>query len=152
MTKTRAGSLIFLLVGGYALVLSTQFPLGQWNEPGAGVLPLSLSILLCISGMLWFIAGKPKEGEKTGIDWRAIAKLVKVPFQIVALTAALVLMLTRVGFLLGTMIYLFLIFAWVSRFKLRVAIGLAIVLGTGSWLFFVKLLLIQLPAMGVWIF
>jgi len=152
MTKTRAGSLIFLLVGGYALVLSTQFPLGQWNEPGAGVLPLSLSILLCISGMLWFIAGKPKEGEKTGIDWRAIAKLVKVPFQIVALTAALVLMLTRVGFLLGTMIYLFLIFAWVSRFKLRVAIGLAVVLGTGSWLFFVKLLLIQLPAMGVWIF
>jgi len=102
--------------------------------------------------MLWFIAGKPKEGEKTGIDWRAIAKLVKVPFQIVALTAALVLMLTRVGFLLGTMIYLFLIFAWVSRFKLRVAIGLAVVLGTGSWLFFVKLLLIQLPAMGVWIF
>jgi len=152
MTKTRAGSLIFLLVGGYALVLSTQFPLGQWNEPGAGVLPLSLSILLCISGMLWFIAGKPKEGEKTGIDWRAIAKLVKVPFQIVVLTAALVLMLTRVGFLLGTMIYLFLIFAWVSRFKLRVAIGLAVVLGTGSWLFFVKLLLIQLPAMGVWIF
>jgi len=152
MTKTRAGSLIFILVGGYALVLSTQFPLGQWNEPGAGVLPLSLSILLCISGMLWFIAGKPKEGEKTGIDWRAIAKLVKVPFQIVALTAALVLMLTRVGFLLGTMIYLFLIFAWVSRFKLRVAIGLAVVLGTGSWLFFVKLLLIQLPAMGVWIF
>jgi hypothetical protein len=139
-------------VGGYALVLSTKFPLGQWNEPGAGVLPLSLSILLCISGMLWFIAGKPKEGEKTGIDWRAIAKLVKVPFQIVALTAALVLMLTRVGFLLGTMIYLFLIFAWVSRFKLRVAIGLAVVLGTGSWLFFVKLLLIQLPAMGVWIF
>ena len=152
MTKTRAGSLIFLLVGGYALVLSTKFPLGQWNEPGAGVLPLSLSILLCISGMLWFIAGKPKEGEKTGIDWRAIAKLVKVPFQIVVLTAALVLMLTRVGFLLGTMIYLFLIFAWVSRFKLRVAIGLAVVLGTGSWLFFVKLLLIQLPAMGVWIF
>ena len=152
MTKTRAGSLIFLLVGGYALVLSIEFPLGQWNEPGAGVLPLSLSILLCISGMLWFIAGKPKEGEKTGIDWRAIAKLVKVPFQIVVLTAALVLMLTRVGFLLGTMIYLFLIFAWVSRFKLRVAIGLAVVLGTGSWLFFVKLLLIQLPAMGVWIF
>lgn len=152
MTKTRAGSLIFLLVGGYALVLSIQFPLGQWNEPGAGVLPLTLSILLCVSGMLWFIAGKPKEGEKTGIDWRAIAKLVKVPFQIVVLTTALVLMLTRVGFLLGTMIYLFLIFAWVSRFKLRVAIGLAIVLGTGSWLFFVKLLLIQLPAMGVWIF
>jgi len=54
--------------------------------------------------------------------------------------------------LLGTMLYLFLIFVWVSHFKIRAAIGLAIVLGIGSWLFFVKLLLIQLPVMGVWIF
>jgi hypothetical protein len=152
MTKTRAGSLLFLLVGIYALIFSSQLPLGQWNEPGAGVLPLFLSIMLCVSGILWFIAGKPKEGEKAGIDWRGIAKLVKVPFQIVGLTAALVLMLTRAGFLLGATIYLFLIFVWVSHFKLRVAIGLAIVLGIGCWLFFVKLLMIQLPAMGVWIF
>ena len=152
MTKTRAGSLIFLAVGVYALIFSIPLPLGQWNEPGAGVLPLFLAIGLCVSGILWFIAGKPKKGEKAGIDWRGIARIVKVPFQIVVLTAGLVLVLTYVGFLLGTMLYLFLIFVWVSRFKLRVAIGLAVVLGTGSWLFFVKLLLIQLPVMGVWIF
>jgi len=152
MTKTRAGSLIFLVVGIYALIFSCRLPLGQWNAPGAGVLPLFLSISLCVSGILWFIAGKPKKGEKAGIDWRGIAQLVKVPFQIVVLTGALVLMLTRVGFLLGTTIYLFLMFIWVSHFKVRVAIGLAIVLGTGSWLFFVKLLVIQLPAMGFWIF
>lgn len=152
MTKTRAGSLIFLLVGIYALVFSSRLPLGQWNEPGAGVLPLFLAIGLCVSGISWFIAGKPKEGEKAGINWRGIARLVKVPFQIMVLTAGLVLVMTYVGFLLGTMLYLFLTFVWVSNFKVRVAIGLAIVLGIGSWLFFVKLLLIQLPAMGVWIF
>jgi hypothetical protein len=152
MTKTRAGSLIFLAVGVYALIFSIPLPLGQWNEPGAGVLPLFLAIGLCVSGISWFIAGKPKKGEKAGIDWRGIARIVKVPFQIVVLTAGLVLVLTWVGFLLGTMLYLFLIFVWVSHFKVRSAIGLAIVLGIGSWLFFVKLLLIQLPAMGVWIF
>jgi putative tricarboxylic transport membrane protein len=152
MTKERGGSLLFLLVGIYGLIFSSQLPLGQWNDPGPGVLPLTLSILLFVSGILWFIAGKPKGGEKTGIDCRGIAKLVKTPFQIVVLTAAFVLGLTRVGFLLGTIIYLFLIFLWVCHFKLRVAIGLAIGLGIGSWLFFVKLLVIQLPAMGVWIF
>jgi len=152
MTKTRAGSLIFLAVGIYALIFSIPLPLGQWNEPGAGVLPLFLAIGLCVSGISWFIAGKPKEGEKAGIDWRGIARIVKIPFQIVVLTAGLVLVLTYIGFLLGTMLYLFLIFVWVSHFKIRAAIGLAIVLGIGSWLFFVKLLLIQLPVMGVWIF
>jgi hypothetical protein len=152
MTKTRAGSLIFLMLGIYALIFSSRLPLGQWNAPGAGVLPLFLAIALCVSGISWFIAGKPKEGEKAGIDWRGIYQLVKVPFQIVVLTGALVLVLTRVGFLLGATIYLFLTFIWVSHFKLRVATGLAIVLGIGCWLFFVKLLLIQLPEMGGWIF
>ena len=152
MTKERGRSLLFLLVGIYGLIFSSQIPLGKWNDPGPGVLPLTLSILLFVSGILWFIAGKPKKGEKAGIDWRGIAQLVKTPFQIVLLSAAFVLGLTRVGFLLGTIIYLFLIFLWVSHFKLRVAIGLAIVLGIGSWLFFVKLLVIQLPAMGIWIF
>jgi putative tricarboxylic transport membrane protein len=152
MTKERGGSLIFLLVGIYGLIFSSQLPLGQWNDPGPGVLPLFLSIMLFVSGISWFIVGRPKRGEEARTDWRSIAELVKTPFQIVVLTAALVLVLTRVGFLLGTIIYLFLIFLWVCRFKLRVATGLAIVLGIGSWFFFVKLLVIQLPAMGIWIF
>ena len=152
MTKERAGSLIFLAVGIYGLIFASQIPLGQWNDPGPGVLPLFLAIMLCFSGILWFIAGRPKRGEKTEIDWRGIARLVKTPFQIVLLTAALVLGLRRVGFLAGTILYLFLVFLWISRFKLRVAIGLALALGIGSWLFFVKLLVIQLPAVGIWIF
>ena len=151
MTKERGG-LLFLLVGMYGLIFSTQFPLGKWNDPGPGVLPLALSILLLVSGISWFIAGRPKRGEEAGTDWRGIAQLVKVPFQIVVLTAILVLVLKRVGFLSGTIMYLFLIFLWVSHFKFRVAIGLAIVLGISSWLFFVKLLVIQLPAAGFWIF
>ena len=104
MTKTRAGSLIFLVVGIYALIFSSRLPLGQWNAPGAGVLPFFLAIALCVSGISWFIAGKPKKEEKAGIDWGGIYHLVKVPFQIVVLTGALVLMLTRVGFLLGATI------------------------------------------------
>lgn len=152
MTKERGGGLLFLLVGMYGLIFSTQLPLGKWNDPGPGVLPLALSILLLVSGISWFIAGRPKRGEEAGTDWRGIAQRVKVPFQIVALTAILVLVLKRVGFLSGTIMYLFLIFLWVSHFKFRVAIGLAIVLGISSWLFFVKLLVIQLPAAGFWIF
>ena len=152
MTKERGGSLIFLLVGIYGLIFSSPLSLGQWNAPGPGVLPLSLSILLCVSGISWFIAGKPKRGEKTEIDWHSMTRRLKTPFQIVVLTVAFILAMTRTGYLAGSFLYLFLIFFLVSRYKWRAAVGLAIIFGIGSWLFLVQLLVIQLPTVGTWIF
>jgi putative tricarboxylic transport membrane protein len=152
MTKERGGGLIFLLLGIYGLIFSSPLSLGEWNDPGPGVLPLSLSILLCVSGISWFFAGKPKGGEKTGIDWNGMARLLKTPFQIVVVTSAFVLAMPRIGYLAGSFLYLFLILFLVSRYKLRAAAGLAIVLGIGSWLFFVRILVIQLPTAGAWIF
>ena len=50
---------------------SVQLPMGRWNEPGPGVFPFTLSLLLLISGAAWFIRGKrgkaeKREGEKAG--------------------------------------------------------------------------------------
>ena len=152
MSKERGGSLIFLVTGVYALILSLQLPLGKWNAPGPGVLPLFLSISLTISGILWFIVGKQKEKEKAGTDWGKIVKLLKTPAQILVLTAAFVFVMGRIGYLVGSLFYLFAVFLWVSRFKPAAAAGLAILIGVGSWYFFEKILVIQLPAMGIWIF
>jgi hypothetical protein len=152
MTKERGGSLFFLAAGIYGLIFSLQLPVGRWNEPGPGVLPLFLSIALCVSGISWFIVGKRKEGQKAGTDWRGVANLLKVPFQIVVLTAGFVLAMKYIGYLAGALLYLFFVFHWVSHYKLRTAILLAILVGIGSWYFFSKILVIQLPAAGIWIF
>ena len=42
-------------------------------------------------------------------------------------------------------LYLIVLFIWVSRFKLWIAFGLALGIGVGSWLFFGRLLSVQLP-------
>jgi uncharacterized membrane protein (UPF0136 family) len=152
MTKERGGSLIFLVTGFYALILSLQLPLGKWNAPGPGVLPLFLSISLTISGILWFIAGKRKGKEQSGTDWRRIGGFLKTPCQILLLTSAFVFVMGQIGYLAGSLLYLFAIFFWVSRFKPAGAAGLAILIGVGSWYFFEKILTIQLPAMGIGIF
>jgi len=149
MTKERGGSLIFLATGIYGLILSVQLPLGKWNAPGPGVLPLFLSISLTVSGILWFIAGK-KKGEKTGTDWRRVLSLLKTPSQILLLTAVFVFVMGQIGYLAGSLLYLFAVLLWVSRFKVRVAVGLSILIGFGSWYFFEKILAIQLPALGFW--
>jgi len=152
MTKERGGGLIFLLVGIYGLIFSRLLSLGRWNDPGPGVLPFVISMLLCVSGILWFIAGKPKKGEKSDINWGRLARMLRTPLQIVVLTAAFVLVITRTGYLAGSILYLFLFLLWVSHYTPRTAVGMALVMGIGSWLFFVKLLVIQLPTIGWWIF
>lgn len=150
MNNERAGGLIFLFTGIYGFIFSIQLPLGKLNEPGPGVLPLSLSILLWISGILWLMLGKGRGREKARIDLRGFIRKSLTPLQIVVLTAAFIFLLSLLGYLVASTLYLFIIFLWVSRYKLWTAAGLAIVIGGGSWYFFGKLLAVQLPK-GLWI-
>jgi putative tricarboxylic transport membrane protein len=145
MTKERGGSLIFLAAGIYGLVFSIGLPFGRWNEPGPGVFPLALSILLCISGIVWFIRGKAKGETRESADFKEFPHKYITAAQIVGLTAVFILVLEPLGYLLTSILYLFVLFLWVSRYKLWVAVVFAITFGAGSWLFFEKLLATPLP-------
>lgn len=143
MAKERVAGLIFFFTGIYGLIFSLRLPLGYWREPGPGMFPLGLSILLCLSGVLWFIYGKRKGEER--IDWsRSVRKLV-TPLKIVGLTVVFILTLDRLGYLITASLYMFFLFLWVSRYKFMITVGLAIALAVGSWFFFEKVLAVQLP-------
>jgi putative tricarboxylic transport membrane protein len=148
MTKDRAASVLFLLTGVYGLYFSVQLPMGRWNEPGPGVFPLTLSILLLISGVSWFIVGKRgaagrNQAEKAGR--RDIIKALSTPLKIVGITALLILVFNRVGYLVASSIYIFVLLFWVSRYRVIVSLLLALSIGIGSWYFFEKILAVQLP-------
>jgi hypothetical protein len=145
MSKERGGSLIFLAAGIYGLIFSVQLPLGRWNQPGPAVFPLSLSILLCIFGISWFIQGKGNAEKKETVSLGGFVRKFITPIQIVALTAAFILTFDSLGYSLASTLYLFVIFLWVSRYRFWTALGLAIALGAGSWLFFGKVLATSLP-------
>jgi len=147
MTKERGGSLIFLAAGIYGLVFSAGLPMGRWNEPGPGVFPLAISLLLFVSGIAWFIRGKSK-GEKEkreNAGWGNSARKFITAAQIVGLTGGFIAALEPMGYLLTSILYLFILFAWVSRYRLWVAAVYAVTFGAGSWLFFEKLLTTPLP-------
>jgi putative tricarboxylic transport membrane protein len=145
MTKERGGSLIFLAAGIYGLVFSVGLPFGRWNEPGPAVFPLALSILLCISGIVWFIRGKAKEETRKSAGVKEFLHKYVTAIQIVGLTGVFILLLGPLGYLLTSILYLFVLFLWVSRYKLWVAAVFAITFGAGSWVFFEKLLTTPLP-------
>jgi len=150
MNKERVGSLIFVLTGIYGFIFSMQIPMGKWNKPGPGVFPLCVSILLLISGMAGFIHRKVKGEEKRRMDWPDGIRKSTPLLKIVGLTAVFILALDRLGFLVATTLYLFLLLLGVSRYKLWTATGLAVVLGFGCWYFFVEILAVDLPKIGIW--
>lgn len=122
--------------------------MGKWNEPGPGVFPFTLSILLLVSGVSWFILGRRKAGgesreEQSG--WRDMARALSTPVKIIGLTALLILTFNSVGYLVASALYLFVLLFWVSRYRIIVSILLALSISVGSWYFFQKILSVQLP-------
>ncbi len=146
MTNDRSAGLLFLLTGIYGVYFSWPLPLGRWNAPGPGVFPLTLSLLLLLSGVTWFIRGKRRSGARSERETSAaaFAKLA-TPAKIVVLTALVILALDWVGYRLAASLYIFLLLLWVSRYRLVVSLILAILIGVGSWYFFERILSVQLP-------
>jgi hypothetical protein len=145
MSKEGSGGLIFLAAGIYGLIFSIQLPLGKWNQPGPAVFPLGLSILLCIFGVSWFILGRGKGEKKEIVNLGGLVRKFITPLQIIGVTAAFILTLELFGYFLTSTLYLFVLFLWVSRYRLWTAFVLAVAFGAGSWLFFEKLLTTSLP-------
>jgi putative tricarboxylic transport membrane protein len=143
MNKDRGGGLIFLLTGVYGLIFSHSLPMGRWNEPGPGAFPFVLAVLLAFSGVMIIGRAKGKKEEKQK-RWEFLRKLI-TPLYIVLLTLGFILSLERVGYVASTLVYLFILFLGICRYKLPVAAGMAAVFGLGSWYFFVKILGVQLP-------
>jgi putative tricarboxylic transport membrane protein len=148
MTNDRAASLLFLCAGIYGFYFSVQLPMGRWNEPGPGVFPITLSLLLLISGAAWFIRGKrgtekKDEGQKGGVY--AVIKGQATPLKIVGITALFIVAFNWLGYLVASSLYLFFLLLWVSRYRIIVSATLAVAIGVGSWYFFAKILAVSLP-------
>jgi putative tricarboxylic transport membrane protein len=145
MIKDRVGGLIFLLTGFYGLIYSRSLPMGRWNEPGPGAFPFGLAVLLAFSGIMIMARAKSKKEENQKGRAREFLRNLFTPLLIVLLTLGFILTLERVGYAASVMVYLFIIFFGICRYKLPLAAGMSVVFGLGSWYLFVKILGVQLP-------
>ncbi len=145
MNTERGGSLLFLGIGIGALALSVRLPMGSWTQPGPGVFPFILSLLLTIVGIA-LLAGS---GAGPRMNWRDALSGQATPWSIIALTAFFILGFERLGFVPASALYLFVILYAVSRLPLARAAALSAGITAGGWYLFVKMLNLQLPA-GLW--
>ncbi len=138
-----------MLTGIYGIIYSRGLPMGRWNEPGPGVFPFGLAVLLAFSGIMIMVrAEKTKEEKQAGKGQEFLHKLI-IPLLIVLLTLGFILILERFGYVASVVVYLFILFLGVCRYKFLLAAGMAGAFGLGSWYFFVKVLGVQLP-LSLW--
>lgn len=145
MNIDRIGGLFFLLVGLCFFSLALKLPVGKFTQPGPGVFPLVLSLLLAVIGGFIFFSGKGKERSGGAGGLGNAAK----PLAIILLTLGFIVFLGPLGYLLGSFLYLFGLFYFVSRIKWFVSAGISGILAAGTWYFFGKILGIFLP-LGPW--
>ncbi len=123
--------------------LSWQLGLGSTSEPGAGFFPFGVSLLL-IAGAIGCAVraiihrSRAREAEKdVVVDTESIRAAL--------LIAALCLLFANAGFLPVGFVFMWLMLAWVGRVSAaRATIASAIVVAV-FWLFFERLLGIELP-------
>jgi hypothetical protein len=140
----RTGELVIGLVlaalGVFVFIVARGMPVGSAGEPGPGALPVALGALLVVAGLLIAaIAWRKMPSENVALGHGdvliAIAALAIVGFVFEPAGAPLVL---------GVMLtLLFKAFARTSWW--RAALG-GVIGAAATWLFFVQLLDVQLPA------
>ena len=145
MKKDQVGGLFFAFLGMSFFLLSFKLPAGKITQPGPGIFPLTLSVLLLVIGLVIFFSGK----EKANLDWRKALPNLAKPAAIILLTLAFIILMNRLGYLFASFLYLLGLLLVVCRFKLFFSAALSGILAAGSWYFFGKILGIQLP-LGPW--
>jgi putative tricarboxylic transport membrane protein len=145
MGRQRVAGFIFLFIGILGFADSLRFSWGSWAEPGPAPFPLAVSLLLSVAGIIK-IAQDLKTGERgERIEWPAMARGFITPLKILGATLLFILLLEWLGYLLATLFFMFVLFLWVCRYRVWIAMGLSVAIGVGSWVFFEMILKVQLP-------
>jgi putative tricarboxylic transport membrane protein len=145
MGRQRVAGFIFLFIGILGFADSLQLSWGSWAEPGPAPFPLAVSLLLSVAGIVKIVQGH-KTGEKGGrIEWSTMVRGFLTPLKILGTTLTFILVLEWLGYLIATLLFMFVLFLWVCRYRVWTAMGLSVAIGVGSWYFFQTILKVQLP-------
>ncbi|MCE5263706.1 MAG: tripartite tricarboxylate transporter TctB family protein [Deltaproteobacteria bacterium] len=149
--KDFVSGLMFLGIGLTFAFGAVLYDLGSASRMGPGYFPLLLGILLTLLGVaitFQSVVLKTGDGERIGAwAWRPLVCILGANFVFgILLTGSPALKLPAMGVILG--IYVLTIIASLAsrQFKIREVLILATVLAVGSFLIFVVLLKLQIPA------
>ena len=146
MGADRVSSLVWLVFGLFCIYGSVLLDLGTPREPGTGFFPFFsgcfIVLLAAIVLIRSFLPGRTPQGKISDF-WKGLAW--HRPLAIGLIMFGYILALDRVGFLLTSLILLFLMLKWVEKFPWWKALLISASASACTYLLFHTLLKATLP-------
>lgn len=135
---------IFLVIGGAAVVLARDYPFGTTFKMGPGYFPAVLGTMLAFVGLITVLRGLLRSGTAVGLfAYREIALVL-------AATLLFGLLLRGAGLIVAVMV-LVMVGAYASRFfRWGAAVALSAGMAAFCVVVFIKALGMTVPMLGPW--
>lgn len=135
---------IFMTIGGAAVILGREYPFGTAFKMGPGYFPTVLGALLALVGLITSLRGLLRSGTAVG------AFAYREMILVLVATVLFGLLLRAAGLIVAVML-LVVVSAYASRyFRWGVAMALGVGMAAFCVLVFVKALGLPIPMFGPW--
>ncbi len=138
----RISSLAWFFFAAYICVTSLQLPLGSWQDPGPGFLPLGTGICLGLLSAADFFRSGPVQGREGA--WYSKERWKSLLLILMGLTGFSAF-LDLLGFVLTTFFLLVILFRFIEPQPWKVVIGGSLLASVASYVVFQVWLKTQLP-------
>lgn len=146
MKAERVGAIFWLGVGLISIYGSAQLGIGTMRGPGSGFLSLLAGCFIGLMALIVLLQSLlRRQGNEAklssiweGVKWRR-------PLAIGLILVAYILVLEKIGFLITSLVTLFVMFKGVEKISWAKAILISISISAGSFLLFNNLLKATLP-------
>jgi len=136
---------IFMVVGGAAVVLARDYPFGTTFKMGPGYFPTVLGALLALVGLITVLRGLLRSGTEVG------AMAYREMFLVLMATLLFGLLLRGAG-LIVAVVLLVVVAAYASRFfRWKSAVTLGVGMAAFCVVVFIKALGLPIPMLGPWL-
>jgi putative tricarboxylic transport membrane protein len=134
-----AAALVALAIGVFGAVVSSGLGLGQLTQPGPGLWPFAISVVIVVlSAVLVFVGRNATDGERF-----SKASLLTVLALVTLVLLAVLLPLT--GFEIPSLVLVFVWLRWLGKESWRSSVVISVAAVAAVHLLFVVLLQIPLP-------
>jgi putative tricarboxylic transport membrane protein len=145
LNNDQASAGVWLVLGIIIAVSSVRYDLGTLDSPGTGFLPFLAGLAISFFSILGLVAGALK--KRSGIVWKPITAGLMWKKSLIVMLALLAyaLLLTPLGFLLCTILFVGFLLVAVQPQRWYVVISVAIGTAIGAYGIFEVWLKAQLP-------
>ena len=136
------GGLVPLAIGLCAIVGSVQLNIGKLNDPGAGMWPLILAVVLTVSSIILLLTDSKKDYRE-----KFVSQSRNVLYAVIAIVL-FILLFVRVGVEICSFILLIYFIRFIGNESWKMTIGCAI--GVTVMVSVVFVLMLKIPLPSVW--